>query len=71
MADQLIGDQHHVFPGDARIEFALAVLPFAKLVGQFPEPQRSLRRRQDIDQNLEALSEKGAAEPLPGPPAAA
>ena len=42
MADQLIGDQHHVFPGDASIEFALAVLPFAKLVGQFPQPQGPL-----------------------------
>jgi hypothetical protein len=25
VADQLIGDQHHVFPGDEQIEFALAL----------------------------------------------
>jgi hypothetical protein len=43
VADQLIGDQHYVFPGDARIEFALAVLPFAKLVGQFTDSQRPRR----------------------------
>jgi hypothetical protein len=40
VADQLVGDQHHVFPGDTRIELALAVLPFPELVRQFPEPQR-------------------------------
>ena len=43
MANQLVGDQHHVFPGDARIEFALAVLPFAKLVGQLTDSQRPRR----------------------------
>ena len=37
MADQLIGYQHHVFPGDERIEFALAVLPFPELVWQLAD----------------------------------
>ena len=53
LAEQLIGDQHDIFPGDERIEFALAALPFPELVGQFPEPQGPRRRRQDIQENLD------------------
>ena len=39
MANQLIGDQHHVFPGDERIEFALAMQPFAELQRQLGEDE--------------------------------
>ena len=56
LAEQLIGDQQHIFPGDERIEFALAALPFPELVGQFPEPQGPRRRRQNIQENLETAS---------------
>ncbi len=56
MADQLVGDQHHVFPGDPRIELALAVLPFPELVGQFPEPQQPRRRWDDTELDLESLN---------------
>jgi hypothetical protein len=64
VADQLIGDQHHVFPGDERIEFALALLPLPELVWQFSDPQRLRRRRQDIKEDLEALAGKPPKSPL-------
>ncbi len=53
VADQLIGDQHDVFPGDERVEFALAVLTLPEVVGQLLDPQR---RRQDIEEDLDLSS---------------
>jgi hypothetical protein len=64
MANQLIGDQHHVFPGDERIVFAFAVLSHSEVVRQFPDPQRPRRRGQDIEQDLESLAGKAPESPF-------
>ncbi len=64
VANQLIGDQHHVFPGDERIEFAFAVLSHSEVVGQFPDPQRPRRRGQEIEQDLVSLAAKAPESPF-------
>src|SRR6516162_4684483 len=68
-ADQLVQQQHQVFPDNEAVELALAVLALAKNVRNLFETIGDGGRREQIEQDLEALpgeAPDGALEGGPG-----
>ena len=58
--DELLKEQHQVFPGHHRVELALAVQPLAEIERHLGEGERPRRGGEQIQQDLEPLARQRA-----------